>query len=136
MLGRLRYHIRHEKEIKNKIGFVYDQNYFYEDITVEDMKKIVSPIYSEWDDEFFYKYLKRFNLPNRKKIKELSKGMQMKFSLAMALSLSHNAELIIFKLLNKYQASKNEFWGSIKDFTDKGFGFCLLHENQVVCICY
>ncbi len=86
-------HIKYEKEIKNKIGFVYDQNYFYEELTVEKMKNIIRPVYSEWDDELFNKYLHRFNLSAKKKIKELSKGMQMKFSLAIA--LSHNADFII-----------------------------------------
>lgn len=86
-------HIKCEKEIKNKIGFVYDQNYFYETLTVNEMKSIVAPFYAEWDDAIFTKYLKKFNVPKNKKIKDLSRGMQMKFSLAVA--LSHNAELII-----------------------------------------
>ncbi len=43
--------------------------------------------------KIFNKYLKTFDLDPKKKIKNLSKGMKMKFSLALA--LSHNAELII-----------------------------------------
>ncbi|MCG8643262.1 MAG: ABC transporter ATP-binding protein [Desulfobacterales bacterium] len=86
-------HIECEREIKNRIGFVYDQNYFYETLTVDEMKNIVAPFYTEWDDEIFIKYLKKFNVSKNKRIKDLSRGMQMKFSLAIA--LSHNAELII-----------------------------------------
>lgn len=82
-----------EKEVKNKIGFVYDENYFYEELTINDMKKIIAPFYRDWEDRTFQKYIKDFDLPGKKKIKELSKGMKMKFSLAIA--LSHNAELII-----------------------------------------
>ncbi|KYH30358.1 ABC transporter ATP-binding protein [Clostridium colicanis] len=85
--------LKHEKEVKNRIGFVYDENYYYEDLTMEGMKKIIAPFYSKWDDSSFYKYMKDFNLDPKKKIKTLSKGMKMKFSLAIA--LSHNAELII-----------------------------------------
>lgn len=83
----------HEKEIKNRIGFVYDENYFYDELTIRDMKRILSPFYKDWDENCFNHYLKDFSLPPKKKIKELSKGMKMKFSLAMA--LSHHAELLI-----------------------------------------
>lgn len=85
--------ILHEREVKEKIGFVYDENYFYEEITLEEMKRIIAPFYKQWDNIAYDKYIKEFNLPSKKKIKELSKGMKMKYSLAIA--LSHNAELII-----------------------------------------
>ncbi|WP_125153063.1 ABC transporter ATP-binding protein [Clostridium rectalis] len=85
--------IEFEKEIKEKIGFVYDENYYYEDLTIKDTKRIISPFYKYFDDNVFNNYLKKFNLDPNKKIKVLSKGMKMKFSLAIA--LSHNANLII-----------------------------------------
>lgn len=85
--------IKNEKEIKDKIGFVYDENYYYEELSMEKMKKIIAPFYSKWDENAFSEYMKEFDLDPKKKIKTLSKGMKMKFSLAIA--LSHNAELII-----------------------------------------
>ena len=86
-------HIKYEKEVKNRIGFVYDENYYYEDLTINSMKNIVASFYSNWDDDKFYQYIKEFDLNPKAKIKTLSKGMKMKFSLAVA--LSHNADLII-----------------------------------------
>ena len=83
----------HEKEIKQRIGFVFDENVFYEYLTLADMKKIIKPAYSNWDDNLFNHYVKTFELPLNKKIKTFSKGMMMKASLTMA--LSHHAELII-----------------------------------------
>jgi len=85
--------IKDEQEVKNRIGFVLDENYFYEELTVEEMKWVLAPVYKAWDEKTFKKYLKDFQLPPKKKIKELSKGMKMKFSLAIA--LSHNADLFI-----------------------------------------
>lgn len=85
--------IKHEKEIKEKIGFVYDENYFYEELTITEMKSIISKFYKGWDDQKFNQYISDFDLQPRKKIKDLSKGMKMKFSLAVA--LSHNARLIV-----------------------------------------
>lgn len=86
-------HVRYEKEIKEQIGFVYDENHFYEELTVVEMKRIIAPLYKSWNEDTFKKYLKTFQLPQNKKIKELSKGMKMKFSLAIA--LSHDARLLI-----------------------------------------
>lgn len=86
-------HEKHEIEIKEKIGFVYDENYFYEELTVQEMKNIIRPFYHQWDEGAFQKYVKDFQLPLKKQIKQLSKGMRMKFSLAIA--LSHHAELLV-----------------------------------------
>ncbi|TCJ01708.1 ABC transporter ATP-binding protein [Cytobacillus praedii] len=83
----------HEKEIKERIGFVYDDNVFFEGLNLKDIKRIVGPAYKQWDDTLFYQYVEKFELPLNKAIKTFSKGMQMKASLAIA--LSHHAELII-----------------------------------------
>jgi ABC-2 type transport system ATP-binding protein len=84
---------KNDKEIKQKIGFVYDENYFYEELNIIEMKNILRPFYKRWNDTLFEKYIKEFELPKKNKIKTLSKGMKMKLSLALA--LCHNAELII-----------------------------------------
>lgn len=86
-------HDRFEKEIKQKIGFAYDENHFYENLTVEENRRIIAPFYNNWDNQVFHKYVEKFQLPLRKKLKDMSRGMKTKFSLALA--LSHQAELII-----------------------------------------
>ncbi len=83
----------HEKEIKNRIGFVYDSNVFYESLNLKDIGRIVAPAYKNWDQKQFKAYVDQFELPLNKPIKKFSKGMQMKASIAIA--LSHDAELII-----------------------------------------
>lgn len=85
--------IKEEKKIKDRIGFVYDDNYFYDELSIRDNGRIISGFYSKWSDKKFKEHLNNFDLDPKKKIKELSKGMKMKFSLATA--LSHEAELII-----------------------------------------
>ena len=83
----------HGKDIRRRIGFVYADNHFYEDLTLESMKRIVASFYPTWDEPSFRRYLRMFDLPADKKIKHLSKGMKMKY--AIALALSHHADLII-----------------------------------------
>ncbi len=79
--------------IKERIGFVYDENYFYEELTVNQTKNFIAPFYKNWDDEKFISMQKDFNLPGKRKVKELSKGMKMKLSLALA--LAHDPDFII-----------------------------------------
>ena len=86
-------HIQYEREIKDQIGFVYDQNYYYGELTVREIKRVIAHMYKSWDENLFKKYLKIFQFPENKKIKDLSKGMKMKFSLAIA--LSHEPKLLI-----------------------------------------
>ncbi|MEK3911231.1 ABC transporter ATP-binding protein [Paenibacillus sp. FSL H7-0331] len=82
-----------EREIKRKIGFVYDEDFFYNHLTVSEMKKVVASFYPTWDESIFQRYLQDFGIAGRRKISDLSKGMKMKFALAAA--LAHNPELLI-----------------------------------------
>ncbi|CCQ96324.1 ABC transporter related protein [[Clostridium] ultunense Esp] len=85
--------ILQSEEIKQRIGVVFDENYLYETLTLLDMKRVVAPFYKRWDEARFREYIDRFSLPLHKKIKDLSKGMKMKFALSLA--LSHHADLLI-----------------------------------------
>ena len=83
----------HEQKIKNRIGVVLDDGYFYEELSLAEMKSIIAPAYTSWCEQDFKNYLERFNLNPKQKINTLSKGMKMKYALALA--LSHKAELLI-----------------------------------------
>lgn len=85
--------IKNEKEVKNRIGFVYDDCNYYENLSIIDNAKLVADFYDKWSWNEFSKYINRFKLNNKQKIKELSKGMKAKFALAVA--LSHDAEFLI-----------------------------------------
>ena len=84
---------RLSKEVKNKLAVVLDEGYFYEDLTINQMKSVIAPAYKNWEEEKFEELLVRFGLDKKQKISTLSKGMKMKF--AIALALAHRAELII-----------------------------------------
>lgn len=84
---------QNEKEIKERIGFVYDENIFYENLDLKTLRRIIAPAYDTWDERQFDYYIEQFDLPINKAIKSFSKGMQMKVSLAIA--LSHDAEFIM-----------------------------------------
>ncbi len=85
--------VKFEREIKDRIGFVYDEVCYYDHMSLKENGNMVSMLYSKWDKDKFNYYLNKFELNKDKKLKELSKGMRMKFSLCIA--LSHGAEFII-----------------------------------------
>ncbi|MGH4052114.1 MAG: ABC transporter ATP-binding protein [Clostridium sp.] len=85
--------VKDERKIKEKIGFVYDENIFYGMLTINEMKNIIAGFYTKWDENKFKEYIKHFELNPNKVIDKLSKGMKTKFALAIA--LSHGAELIV-----------------------------------------
>ncbi len=82
-----------EMEIKGRIGFVHDTPFFYEHLTLANVRKTVAPFYRDWDDVLFRKLAVEFDLPLGKRFKTLSRGTRMKFALAVA--LSHKADLLI-----------------------------------------
>ncbi len=86
-------HIKMEKEIKERTAVVFDAIPFHGSLNAKDMSRIFEGIYSKWDKEEYQKYLDRFQLPQKKKIGDFSKGMKMKLQIACA--LSHHAELLI-----------------------------------------
>lgn len=47
---------------------------------------VTRKFYTNWDQEQYQKYVKRFSLDESRKFKELSNGMKVKYLLALALS--------------------------------------------------
>lgn len=84
---------KHEIDIKERVGIVSDDCFYYEHLSIRDTMKMISPFYKNWDNQKFNSYLDQFELSPKKKVQDLSKGMKIKLSLALA--LSHDAELLI-----------------------------------------
>jgi len=82
-----------KSRVKDKIGVVFDDLFLPEEIRIKDVERLGENIYSKWDSKSFEMYRQRFNLPEAQLIKNYSRGMKMKLS--MAIALSHNAELLI-----------------------------------------
>ena len=85
--------LKDEVAIKRDISAVFDELPFHEQLNARMLSKMLSHIYSTWNIETFFGYLKRFSLPEKKKFAKFSKGMKMKLQIAAA--LSHSAKLLI-----------------------------------------
>ena len=82
-----------EESAKRKVGYVGGGFRYYPLKNLAIIANAFSRFYPEWDERKFERYLDEFSLDRTKKVKELSEGMKVKFSLALA--LSHGAKLLI-----------------------------------------
>ncbi len=83
----------HELACKQKIGFIFGGIDYYPKTKLKNISRVVKRFYREWNDQEYENYLQRFELDPEKRADQLSDGMRVKFSLALA--LSHNAQLLI-----------------------------------------
>lgn len=82
-----------DDNVRNQIGVVFDGNNYPDVLSAQKLNRVFKQIYSTWDESKFFSLLKKMSLPENKKIKEFSKGMKMKLSIAAA--LSHNSKLLV-----------------------------------------
>ena len=81
------------KEIKEEIGVVLDDSFLSEYLNAKQINAIMKDVYKNWDENKYFDYLKQFNLPKNKLIKEFSSGMKMKLKITTA--ISHNPKILI-----------------------------------------
>ena len=83
----------YELENKQRIGFALSELDYYPNKTIRQLMDVTKRFYKNFDENKFNEVCKLFNLDANKKLEELSSGMKVKYSVAIA--LSHNAELLI-----------------------------------------
>ncbi len=82
-----------EDAAREEVGVVLDECFFHDNLRPRDLNAILAPVYRSWDVGTFRRYLDKFQLPEKKTVKEFSRGMKMKLSLAAA--LAHAPRLLI-----------------------------------------
>ena len=83
----------HELVNKQRIGFALSELNYYPNRTIRQLVNVTKRFYKNFDEAKFEQVCKLFDLNMDKKLEELSSGMKVKYSLAIA--LSHKAELLI-----------------------------------------
>ena len=78
---------------KERIGVAFDSSGIPEALNCRQVGRIFRDIYQTWDSARFDALMKRFSLPESKRIKTFSRGMKMK--LALAIALSHDSRLLV-----------------------------------------
>ena len=84
---------KNELENKQRIGFALSELNYYPNKTIRQLMNVTKRFYKKFDENKFNEACRLFNLNQDKKLEELSSGMKVKYSVAIA--LSHHAELLI-----------------------------------------
>jgi ABC-2 type transport system ATP-binding protein len=86
-------HRLEEVSVRSRIGFVHEVPTFFSSLSVERAASVVAPFYPTWNEALFRELAGEFGLDPGKKLGRLSQGMRTRFALALA--LSHEAELLL-----------------------------------------
>ena len=80
-------------DVRQDVGVVLDEACLPDELTAAQTGRFLCGIYKNWDASAFDAYVKRFDLPPAKLVKEYSRGTKMK--LAIAVAMSHDAKLLV-----------------------------------------
>ena len=79
--------------LKEQIGVVWENSFFYEGLTAQDIQRCMAGVYKQWDSVLYRRLLDQFQLPFRQPMQKFSRGMRMKLLIANA--LAHHPRLLI-----------------------------------------
>ena len=78
---------------KRKIGYVGENTDFFSQCRLNDIKKFYQSYYPDWIEDDYKVISNKLGIKSNYKMKDLSKGMRMKFNLCLA--LSHRPKLLL-----------------------------------------
>lgn len=82
-----------DPKFKEDVGLLFGGIDFYPSQKVSTLTSVTRRFYSNWDQDLYQKWLRFFGIDEKKKIRELSNGMKVKYGLSIA--LSHGAKLLL-----------------------------------------
>lgn len=80
--------------VKESIGYIGDESYYYPEFRIRDVRGIMKIFYKDFDSRHFDDCIKRWKLPENKKIGDFSRGMKIKLMFAGVLSRSTKVLLL------------------------------------------
>ncbi len=84
---------KEELRCKRDIGFAVDECCFHPSLTPKNLDSVMRGIYPQWSSRQFFELLSRLKVSPSRTIRQMSKGMKVKLTLAAA--LSHHPVLLI-----------------------------------------
>jgi ABC-2 type transport system ATP-binding protein len=85
--------MREAIEIRRRVGYLAEDQTMFGWMRVSEMIDFMAPFYPSWDRDLAKKMVRRFELPEKTKIKHLSKGQNVRLGLLLA--MAHNPQLVI-----------------------------------------
>lgn len=109
-----------EKEVKNNLGIVMEECIYEDYLTAESLGKLYGPMYSNFSYSEYIRLLEQFQLPLKKKIKKLSKGMAIKLQFAFALAHQPSIYLMDEPTANLDEEFRSVFWDIMAKEVERG----------------
>ncbi len=114
---------------KSEVGIVLDASMYAENLSAKKNAEIFGRFYEGFNMEYFNECLKHYKIDSKRKLCMMSKGMQVKFQIAMA--MSHFPKLLIMDepSANLDEDSRKEFNKMLLDFVNDGTRSVLLSTH-------
>ena len=115
---------------KEQLGVIFDECNMPVELTAKEIHHIMNELYRTWEEKKYFAYLRKFQVPTDKKVKDLSKGMKMKLSIAIA--LSHDSRLLILDegTSGLDPVVRNEIMDIFREFIEDG-GHSVLISSHI-----
>lgn len=116
---------------KQELGVVLSDSGFSGYLTIKDIVPVLDSLYENFDKAFFQEQIKKFGLPEDKKIKEFSTGMKAKLKVIVA--VSHDARLLILDepTAGLDVVARDELLEILRDFMEKDENRAILISSHI-----
>lgn len=120
-----------DPEPRKSIGYVAQEQHFYEWMTANSIGKFVSAFYPTWDDTEYQRILRLLEVPSGQKIQTFSGGMRAK--LALSLALAHNPRLLLLDepTAGMDAVARREFIDIVRDHTVRAHRTTLFSSHLI-----
>ncbi|MFC1849272.1 ABC transporter ATP-binding protein [candidate division CSSED10-310 bacterium] len=117
--------------LRQKIGYVAQEQHFYDWMTPVSICQFVRGLYPTWDNGEYYRTIEQMDLPSGRKIRTFSESM--KTMLALALAIAHQPQLLILDepTAGLDKVTRHEFMERIKDISKNSERTILFSSNDV-----
>ncbi len=112
--------IHNSRAAKQQMAFVLHQCPFPMQLTIRDNIRLFAPLYEKWDAQIFERWRTRFGLDEKMPLRKLSKGQQMKFQLAFALSYEASVYFMDEPSANLDVEFRMEFYQILRELVADG----------------
>ena len=82
-----------DHKLRENLGVLFEHPHFQEEWTAIDVEKALRLFFPAWDSVTYQRYLHKFSINPKQKLKKMSRGMKMR--LGIAATFAHDADLLL-----------------------------------------
>lgn len=113
-------------QLRQRVGVVFDTCSLPAAATIKEVRAFMANCYQNWSNTRFDQLLSQFKLPSDKAVKDLSRGMGMKLSLACALAAQPDLLILDEATAGLDPVAREEALDLLREFmTDEGHGILM-----------